>query len=144
MRRSFLEGKPPEACVNCFIFAKYQKREDVFVQPYETGRSYVDAPGIDSKLFGVYPVQGWAIEPDGVARVELLLDGVAIGAAACEVPRPDVAKAYPGFPDGDLCGWRIDVDCARLTAGDHVMKVVVHTKTGRRCEGKERLVQVVR
>lgn len=144
LRQSFLDGKPPEACANCFIFAKYQKRDDVFVQPYETGRSYVDAPGLDSRLFGVYPVQGWAIEPDGVARVEVLLDGVSIGSTVCDRARPDVEAAYPGFPDGAMCGWLIDVDTGQLAAGGHVMKVVVHTRTGRRCEGKERLVEVVK
>ena len=144
MRQSFLDGKPPEACVNCFIFAKNQKRDDVFVQPIDTGRSYVDAPGIDSKVHGIYPVQGWAIEPDGVARVELLIDGVSMGSSPCDRERPDVAAAYPGFPDGARCGWLILLDTTKLSEGGHLMKLVVHTRGGRRCEGKERLVQVVR
>lgn len=142
LRRSFLAGKPPEGCANCFIFAKYQKRDDVFVQPLATGRSHVDAPGLESKLFGIYPVHGWAIEPDGVARVDLLLDGVLVGSSACDRLRPDVAQAFPGFPDGERCGWRIEVDVASLTAGPCVMKLVVHTKTGRQCEGKERLITI--
>lgn len=144
LRRSFLEGKPPEACRNCFIFAKHQKREDVFVQTYETGKSHVDAPGVESKLHGVYPVQGWAIEPDGVARVEVQLDGVPLGAVPCDRDRPDVDAAYPGFPDGPRCGFLLEVDTAGLAPGPHVLKLIVHTRGGRRCEGKERLVEVVR
>ncbi|MGB3968135.1 MAG: SPASM domain-containing protein, partial [Planctomycetota bacterium] len=144
MRQSFLDGKPPEACVNCFIFAKSQKRDDVFVQPIDTGRCYVDAPGIDSKLHGVYPVQGWAIDRDGVARVELLLDGVTMGSVPCERERPDVAAAYPGFPDGVQCGFLIELDTSKLADGHHTMKLAVHTRDGRRWQGKERLVQVVR
>jgi radical SAM protein with 4Fe4S-binding SPASM domain len=143
LRRSFLEGKPPEACANCFIFAKYQKSDKVFVRPYETGKSFVDVPGIESKLYGVFPVQGWAIEPDGVARVEVLLDGQSLGAVSCERDRPDVAAAYPGFADGARCGFLLEVDATKLPAGDHTLRLVVHTRTGHRRVGTERLVQVV-
>jgi MoaA/NifB/PqqE/SkfB family radical SAM enzyme len=33
LRKSFIDGCPPEGCVNCFIFTKSQQREEVFFQP---------------------------------------------------------------------------------------------------------------
>ena len=32
LRKSFIEGRPPEGCANCFIFTKSQPREEVFVR----------------------------------------------------------------------------------------------------------------
>jgi MoaA/NifB/PqqE/SkfB family radical SAM enzyme len=33
LRKSFIDGCPPEGCVNCFIFTKSQQRQELFVQP---------------------------------------------------------------------------------------------------------------
>jgi MoaA/NifB/PqqE/SkfB family radical SAM enzyme len=144
MRQQFLDGKPPEACRNCFIFAKSQARKDVFVQEVGTGKSYVDSPGLDPRVSGVYPIHGWALEPDGVAGVEILIDGVSTGMTPCDQERHDVAKAYPGFPDGARCGFRFDLDTSRLSAGDHVLRLSVHTRGGRKCGGVERFIKVER
>jgi len=40
-------------------------------------------------------VQGWAFTADGLARVEIIIDGVAIGDAVHGRPRPDVAALLP-------------------------------------------------
>lgn len=143
LRRSFLEDKPPTGCVNCFIFARNQARQDVFVQEFDTGRSYVDSPGFDPAVSGNFAVLGWAIEPDGVAQVEVLIDGVSMGAVPCDQDRPDVDQAFPGNPDGPRCGFRFDLDCSRLSPGDHLLALQTHTRTGRRCSGVERQIRVV-
>jgi hypothetical protein len=144
MRQSFLDGKPPEGCRNCFIFAKSQARQDVFVQEVATGKSYIDSPGLDPRVSAVFPIHGWALEPDGVAEIEVVIDGASFGVVRCDQERHDVAKAYPGFPDGARCGFRFDLDTARLSAGDHELRLRVHTRGGRHCSGVERFIRVER
>ncbi len=59
---------------------------------------------------GVLPITGWALDDDGVERVELYVDGVPAGLTDYGRNRPDVELVFPGYPDGALVGFGIFLD----------------------------------
>ena len=71
-------------------------------------------------------MHGWAVSPSGVARIEVLLDGVkAIDAAKTD--RPDVHKAYPALKS---TGFEGQLDFSKLPDGPHRILVRVHGTDG--------------
>jgi GT2 family glycosyltransferase len=68
-------------------------------------------------------VSGWALSPNGIDRVEILVDGEPAGNLAYGALRPDVARLYPFYPSVDHCGFAGSMRAADLAAGDHVLTV---------------------
>ncbi|HUP45217.1 MAG TPA: hypothetical protein VM779_06860 [Thermoanaerobaculia bacterium] len=98
----------------------------------------VDQPGAVG-IFngtGVFPVVGWVTDSDGVARVDVQIDGGDMQSAMYGDPRPDVAAMFGGdFPAALFSGFIANVDTTRVTDGMHVLTV---TATDR--HGLERLI----
>lgn len=140
LRRSFLEDRPPEGCRNCFIFSSHKPSEDVFVQSVVDGRCYIDAPGLDPRVSGIYTVHGWAVSRGRVTRVEILIDGKHHADALYGHERPDVQKVVPGFPEGAQCGFRFDLDTEALGVGEHRLSILVHDAAGGVQEGPTRVI----
>jgi len=62
---------------------------------------------------------GWALSEDRIGRVSVYLDGTYLTDCTLGAARPDVGKAYPGFPDSDKAGWGVHLDPASLPPGKH-------------------------
>ncbi len=75
-------------------------------------------------------VSGWALARAGVARVEVVLNGQDRIPLKIAMPRPDVLRAHPGYPDSDKAGFDGIVDTVKLTPRWHTMEVVVTDKKG--------------
>lgn len=144
LRRSFLENRPPEGCRRCPIFSAHGGADEVFVRPIGASRSNIDQPGLDPNVSGTALVHGWAIDRDGIARAELLVDGGVFGEARYGHERPDVEQAFPGYPDGVRCGFALEVDTAFLTPGEHLLMVRTHSRKGAVHDGPPRPIVVVR
>src|SRR5215208_3341599 len=74
---------------------------------------------------GVIPLHGWALDDNGVANVDIFVDGVVSGRA-----RPGVAAAFPGFPDSATAGFAFQLDTTRYLNGVHTVSARVRSKTG--------------
>ena len=60
-------------------------------------------------------VGGWALFTPGVtARVEVLVDGRAMGRARLGLPRPDVAADHPASPAAEVAGFELHVPASDL------------------------------
>jgi len=81
---------------------------------------------------GVMPIVGWALDDDGVAAVDVLVDGRVVGRAIYGGFRPDVTALFPGFPDTPLPGFSFQLDTTRFLNGLHTVSALVHTETGER------------
>ena len=90
----------------------------------------IDAPGSGATVSGVLSVDGWAVDDRGVARIEILLDGEAIGLAQYGGSRQDVDMDYPGLPNAPHFGFRFDMDTTLFTNGLHVLEVVAADTSG--------------
>jgi ADP-heptose:LPS heptosyltransferase/GT2 family glycosyltransferase/tetratricopeptide (TPR) repeat protein len=77
-------------------------------------------------------VEGWALARDGVASIEVSIDGRAFGSARCGVPRGDVAQAFPDWEDSDRSGYTFPLVMRKgIEIGKHTVRITLHTKTGR-------------
>lgn len=67
--------------------------------------------------------QGWALDWQGIANVELFVDGTSIGLASFGAGlggRPGVQGQFPGYPDSLAPVWRLsNFDTNNLTEGFH-------------------------
>ena len=96
----------------------------------------IDEPGEGATVTGSLAVTGWAIDAGatgdgttGVDRVRLYLDGILLGDATYNRPRPDIASAY-GAQFGPS-GFRYLVDTSGLAPGSHRLEARAHsTVTG--------------
>lgn len=73
---------------------------------------------------------GWALDDDGVAAVDILVDGWTVGRAAYGLRRADVSAVFPGFPDSALPGFQFQLDTTQWPNGRHQVSAVVVSKSG--------------
>lgn len=99
--------------------------------PFGFFDGHVDNPrGIG--LSGVVRLAGWALDDDGVQRVEIYVDGRLIGQATYGMFRPQVAANFAAFPDSDAAGWGFRLDTTRFLNGLHTVNPLVVSESGER------------
>jgi hypothetical protein len=88
----------------------------------------IDTPADGSTVFGIVDVKGYVLDPRGVSRITLLIDGAPVHDADINVPRTDVQNRYvrffgetfpyaPGFATSFLA--------TNYTSGEHTLSVRV-------------------
>jgi ADP-heptose:LPS heptosyltransferase/GT2 family glycosyltransferase len=75
-------------------------------------------------------IEGWALARDGVASVEVLLDGHHLDTARYGERREDIAAAFPDWDNALLCGFGLAVPPRALTNGQHTIRAELHTLNG--------------
>ena len=68
---------------------------------------WVDEPAAEGIVGTRARISGWALDPVGIAEIELRHGGVR-QVAAFGLARHDVAAVHPGYPDGGLCGFAFE------------------------------------
>lgn len=79
---------------------------------------------------GILPLTGWALDDDGIQRVDIFVDGVIAGRADLRQNRPDVGLLFPGFPDSGRAGFGILLDSTRYLNDLHSITARVTSNTG--------------
>ncbi|MEK6372639.1 MAG: Ig-like domain-containing protein [Acidobacteriota bacterium] len=79
---------------------------------------------------GSFPVQGWALDTDGVATVDVYVDGGILQAAVYGDARPDVANTYPDFPAALYSSFIANIDSTRIVDGIHLLEVKATDRQG--------------
>lgn len=73
---------------------------------------------------GLMRFEGWALDVDGIRRIELYVDGRFIRNAVFGVTtNSEVAADYPGFPDSAAPVWRAFYDSNNFVDGVHQVEV---------------------
>ncbi|NGQ97126.1 S8 family serine peptidase, partial [Brevibacillus sp. SYP-B805] len=104
-------------------------------------RGGIDRPENGATISGTYTIKGWVLDPSGVAKVEVLVDGDAKGEAIYGETRPDIESAYPEYKNGNA-GFRYQLDTTALTTGSHVLSVRETGNDGNQTTLEERTFQV--
>ena len=141
LRRSFVEDRPPEGCLNCFIFLKSRKRE-AFYDPIAGGPFCLEAPEDGACLQGEVTLSGWALDRSGVDRVEVRVDGTGIGLASYGLPRPDVTASYRRLDSSGRNGFQFGWDTTAVRDGQYQLSVAVTNGKGETVERGSRTVLV--
>ena len=93
--------------------------------------AWVEAPAVDAAVAGRVEVSGWAIkEGVGVRRVQVTLDGRAVGDADIGMPRPDVVEYWRMAPGDAGVGWRAAIDVSGHPGGDAWLGLVLYGRDG--------------
>jgi hypothetical protein len=72
---------------------------------------------------GSFPVAGWVTDTDGIAKVDVYIDGGIIQSAMYGDARPDVSNTYPDFPAALFSAFVSNVDTTRVPNGIHLLEV---------------------
>ncbi|MBK8475589.1 MAG: hypothetical protein IPL39_04570 [Opitutaceae bacterium] len=93
-------------------------------------RGVIDAPAASQNpISGTTTVMGWFLDPRGVSKLEVLVDGVILGQATTGIARPDVFNAYPGYANC-YSGFTFGLSTTQLKDGAHTLLVRATTPTG--------------
>jgi len=91
---------------------------------------WVDKPAGEVIAGTLVSIKGWALDPGGVSRVDVRVDGEAFP-ARYGVPRPDVATLKPEYPNVANGGFEFERDFAGIAAIRHEIAVVAIANDGR-------------
>ncbi|MEM9557763.1 MAG: hypothetical protein AAGC60_26120 [Acidobacteriota bacterium] len=95
-------------------------------RPNQGAIGFIESPREGDLFDGDIVFQGWAVDFEGVADVNLYIDGVFIGSAAFGVDtRPGVALRFMGYPDANAPVWRLTFDSTVLSNAVHQVQVFV-------------------
>ena len=90
----------------------------------------VDVPQPGQTISGHVNGMGWAVAEDRVTDVSVFVDRTFWKKCTMSGIRPDVSKAYPGFPEGDSSGWGVDLDSSALPEGKHELLFQARSSKG--------------
>jgi len=90
----------------------------------------LDVPGPNATVSGRATVAGWAIDNEGVERVEVWVDGERAGEADYGLSRPDVARDYPGLPGEPDFGFQYALDTDGWSTGPHDLTIRIVDQAG--------------
>ena len=82
-------------------------------------------------ITGRLVIEGWALARDGMAGIDVELDGTLLGHAHYGTARPDVGAASPDWVGGARSGYTFQrLPSWSLPDGQHTIQVIARSKTG--------------
>ncbi|MED1946116.1 MULTISPECIES: S8 family serine peptidase [Brevibacillus] len=103
----------------------------------------VESPADHSTMTGASLIKGWYLDPAGVSKIEVHVDGKLVGEALYGQPRPDIAQAYPAYQNA-TSGFQFFLDTAQITEGQHTVTVMAVNQEGKEQVLAERSVSIER
>jgi len=88
----------------------------------------IDTPAEGATVFGIVEVKGYVLDPRGVSRITLLVDGAAVHDVDINKPRPDVQRRYVRFFGEEFPydpGFTTSFLAANYTSGTHTLALRV-------------------
>jgi N-acetylmuramoyl-L-alanine amidase len=87
-------------------------------------------PHGQNAVTGSLPLSGWALDDDGIAAVDILVDGFVVARAQYGENRPGIETLYPSFPDAEAPGFGHVLDTTWFLNGDHVLSAQAISNVG--------------
>src|SRR5512136_1985761 len=105
----------------------------------------IDAPAVSATVFGIVEVRGYVLDPRGVSRITLLIDGAPVHDADLNQPRDDVRRRYPRFQGEDFAvapGFVTSFLASNYVSGSHTLAIRVTYSNGDQADLDNRTVIV--
>ena len=93
----------------------------------------VDGKAVKEVTSGL-SLSGWALAKGGIDRIDVLLDGAAVGKASFGMRRKDVAQAFPAWDGALLSGFGFSLPRRVLKVGAHRVALEAFGKTSNRAK----------
>lgn len=103
---------------------------ETVIQSQSVPLGYIDVPARGDILSGIVELAGWALDDNGIDRVEILVNGSLAGNALYGFPRPDVERDYPAYPNAPNYGYFFELDTTLYANGSYSIQVVAVDKAG--------------
>jgi hypothetical protein len=97
---------------------------------------YIDSPkenAVINQSGSTVPISisGWAVAASQIVKVTATFDGKAATNSIINIPRPDIAKAYPTYQYATTSGFKADMLVVpSINAGYHTVTITATTTTG--------------
>jgi hypothetical protein len=106
--------------------------------------AFLEKPLPGETVSGVVLVQGWAVDPTGISRVDLIVNGQFYHSANIDLPRIDVIEANPSWGGNQvlLPGFQTGFLASRLPNGTHTVMARVYTENNKVYDVGERTIVV--
>jgi hypothetical protein len=104
---------------------------DIFCDLTEFDRpsfGYIDTPSDYQFINGIFTVFGWAVDLEGLQRVEVDVDGQVVGTATYGLLRPDVPATDLRVLSANV-GFAFPLDTTRLSDSEHDLVIYVVDQT---------------
>lgn len=149
-----LSGERPENPLFHYLTvgaARGLRRERRRQKPNPAGRAldrdrmiYIDAPqlnhaAVPMPIRGSLAIAGWALAREGVASIDIAIDGVRLLSAHYGIPRPDVRAAYPDWDGALRSGFAASIPHRSLPLGKHAVGVVLRDHAGKQAKVEFRI-----
>jgi hypothetical protein len=123
--------------IGAAVVSQAPLRDAITITPMAFG--VVDRPLQNKVAAGAVELSGWAIDPHGVARVELLVDGGATFSARYGLPylgarNEPLALYFPAYPNTANAGFTAELPAQALASGAASVRTVVINSVGIRTE----------
>ena len=92
----------------------------IYVSAQTNSIGFIDDPVSGKTLIGNQNVRGWFLDESGVAKIEVLVDGVVAGQATYGDARPDVQNVFPEYHNGNA-GYHYTLDTTKYSDGRHTV-----------------------
>jgi hypothetical protein len=92
----------------------------------------IDSPGRDEEPHGTQRFAGWALSPNGIAEVTLLLQDRRFRIPTELGERSDVEAYFPWYPKARQCAWIVSARRPREVPRETYLEVEIVDKAGRR------------
>lgn len=89
----------------------------------------LETPSNGAQVAATYRVAGWALDGDGLKKMEVFVDGVKQGEARLGLSRPDVYNKYPKY-NNKKSGYEYSLNTNSFSRGSHKLKIVATSKNG--------------
>jgi len=100
----------------------------------------IEAP-VDKTVSGHVTVSGYVLDPDGVSKLEVLVDGKVVGYAKYGIARHDIYNRYKQYGIKNS-GFNYELDTTKLSEGKHVIKICVISEKGVKTELQSQIIHV--
>ncbi len=75
-------------------------------------------------------IEGWAVARNGIAAVDVYLDDAPIASAVSGVRRPDIASAFPDWPNSAHAGFTIQLPRKLFPRESHLLRLEARDRSG--------------
>lgn len=81
----------------------------------------VDSPQQNKTYGSSIKVSGWTLDPSGISKVQVYVNGNYVEDASLGQSRNDVAKVYPNYTNNVTSGYTASLDISSLSNGNHTI-----------------------
>ena len=101
---------------------KFTSEVDIYVAKL-SNITVCDTPSNNESINGnLLNVSGWALNPNGIEKINIYIDNKLVSKAQMGIIRKDVLSVYPNYKN-DSSGYKADIDISNIANGKRMLRI---------------------